>query len=331
MGRKTIGVPAAARALYRMTAWALLGLLVSQAPLAMAQQELTSDLAQDPAGAEFVFADVENFVQAHDAILSGMNPAQALQTQYFDRASPGLRMFIEKYDLTMERMLDAIERHPAAYDRTRELLRALRDREPYFRSSYAAIERVIPSAVFPPTYFLVSAHRGIGSGSVEGPLISIEKETVGSIEQGGVEPTLVHEMIHIQQLASVGEEYFAIFSGEERTLLALSIREGAATFFAELITGGSEHKNKARDYYLAREDELWEEFRADMLGHDIGEWLWEKPADPEKPQDLGYAIGARIVEAYYENASDKGAAAREIMSVTDYPAFLARSGYLEGR
>jgi hypothetical protein len=40
-------------------------------------------------------------------------------------------------------------------------------------------------------------------------------------------------------------------------------------------------------------------------------------------------MGARIVETYYENAPDKHSAAQEIMAVTDYPTFLARSGYAE--
>jgi len=35
----------------------------------------------------------------------------------------------------------------------------------------------------------------------------------------------------------------------------------------------------------------------------------------------------RIVEAFYESASDKGTAPQTVMSITDYPDFLARSGY----
>ncbi|MFC1531319.1 hypothetical protein ACFL5T_03655 [Gemmatimonadota bacterium] len=300
--------------------------LASAAP-ATAQQELTNQVVRDPATAEFSFTDIENFIRAKAAIAAGADSSDALQREYFDRASPGLLMFIEKYDLTLERLLDAMGKRPNEYERIPELLEALKDREPSFRLTLAAIQRVIPNAVFPPTYFVVSGYRGIGSGSIEGPLISIEKKTSASIREGDVEPTLVHEMIHIQQLAAVGEEYFVIFSGEERTLLALSIREGASTFFAEVISGGSEHKNQARDYYLAHEAELWEAFRADMFGLEMGEWLWEDPSDPGIPRDLGYAIGARIVEAYYESAGDKGVAAREIMSITDYPEFLARSGY----
>ena len=301
-------------------------LLGSAAPVS-GQQELTGHVTRDPAAAEFVLTDVENFVRATNAIARGAYPSAALQKEYFDQASPGLQMFIEKYDLTLERLLTAIEEHPDAYERIPDLLRALRDQEPSYRATLADIQRIIPSAVFPPTYFVVSGHWGINSGSIEGPLLSIEKNTPESIRDRDIESTLVHEMVHIQQLAATGEEYFAIFSGEERTLLALSIREGASTYFAELITGGSEHKNRARDYYLAHEAELWAAFRADMLGLEMGEWLWEEPSDPDVPQDLGYAIGARIVEAFYESASDKRAAARTVMSITDYPDFLTRSGY----
>jgi hypothetical protein len=309
----------------------LLALLLTQATAVSAQQVLTSDVSADPATAELVFADIENFIRAQEAILTGADPARALETEYFGKGSPGLRMFVEKYDLTPERLLAAMEAHPEAYERIPSVLEALRARMPSFRATLADVQRVIPNAVFPPTYFVVSGHRGIGSGSVEGPLLSVEKNTPESIQGGDLEPTLVHEMIHIQQLAATGERYFAIFSGEERTLLALSIREGASTFFAEIISGGSEHKNRARDYYLAHEDELWPAFAAEMHGLDMGEWLWEQPSDPEVPQDLGYAIGARIVEAYYDRAGDKGMAASEIMAITDYPAFLERSGYPTSR
>jgi catechol 2,3-dioxygenase-like lactoylglutathione lyase family enzyme len=291
-----------------------------------AQQRLTTDVAEDAAQAVFVYEDVEHFIDAARAIAGGSDPVEALQTKYLDRASPGLRMFIEKYDLTTNRLLKAIKSHPDEYARLAEMLKLLKTQEPSFKKTYAELEKVIPDAVFPPTYFLVAGYRGIGSGSIEGPLMSIEKEVAESIE-GDLDASLVHEMVHMQQLAAVGEAYFDIFSGEERTLLALSIREGAATFFAELVAGGSEHKNLARDYLLAHEEELWAAFRKDMLGHETGDWLWQRPADPEQPQDVGYAIGARIVGTFYNNARDKQASAREIMAITDYPAFLAKSGY----
>lgn len=64
-----------------------------------------------------------------------------------------------------------------------------------------------------------------------------------------------------------------------------------------------------------------------MLGHQMGDWLWQTPANPDQPQDVGYAIGARIVQAFYEAQPDKSEAVRVILSVTDYPTFLAKSRY----
>ena len=316
----------------RKTGPAVLGLIlvlvVAAGSRSVAQQELTGNVVEDPHKATFIYQDIENFLRVIESIVAGMDSREALQSLYLDAASPGLRMFIQKYDLSVERIEGAMEKHPEAYARLADNLETLKAREPSFREAYAAIKSMIPNAVFPPTYFLVAGHRGIGSGSTEGPLISVEKKTPGSIQEG-LAATLVHEMIHMEQLAAVGEEYFAIFSGPERTLLATSIREGAATFMAEMIAGGSKHKNLARDYYLEREAELWSAFEKEMLGQEMGDWLWKKPANPQQPQDLGYAIGARIVEAYYRQAEDKRVAAQEIMAITDYPAFLRSSGYAD--
>ena len=289
-------------------------------------QRLTDDIATNPAQARFVYSDIDHFLDAARAIDSGLDPARTLKTLYFERASPGLLMFVEKYDLTVERLTAAMAEHPEAYARLEETLQALRAQEPRFRDVLAELESIIPNAVFPPTYFVVAGHRGIGSGSTEGPLISIEKKTPESIRDD-LHATLLHEMVHMQQLAAIGEAYFEIFSGEKRTLLALSIREGAATFVAELITGGSKHKNMARDFLLSHEAEVWQRFQKEMLGNETGDWLWREPSDPDQPRDVGYAVGARIVQSYYESAADKNKAAQEIMAVTDYPTFLEKSGY----
>ncbi|MDH3216085.1 MAG: DUF2268 domain-containing protein [Candidatus Krumholzibacteria bacterium] len=298
------------------------------APDARAQQQLTDDVVTDPAAARFVYEDVEHFILAMEKIASGADTSETLQSEYLTKATAGLTMFIEKYDLTVERLTRALRAHPEKYQSLEASLNALREAEPAFRDVYSRLKLEIPDAVFPPTYFLVAGHRGIGSGSIEGPLISIEKKTVESIRED-LPATLVHEMVHMEQLAVLKEDYFAIFSGEEKTLLALSVREGVATYFAERVTGGSKHKNAARDYLLAHEKELWDRFHWEMLGSETGEWLWSAPGNPEQPRDIGYAIGARIVEVYYESAKDKHKSVQEILEVTDYEAFLAKSGYGE--
>jgi hypothetical protein len=264
--------------------------------------QLTPNLARCAADAVFVSADIENFLAAQEAILGGGDPITTLQQLYLGRGSAGLQLFAEKYDLTAERLWRAMQAHPEAYARLPETLTALRSHEPQLRSAYSRLQQHVPDAVFPPTYFVVEAHRGIGSGSVEGPLVSVEKQTAQTIA-AELAAHLAHEMTHEQQLALQGRRYFEIFGGERRTLLALSIREGTATFLEQLVAGGGSHKNLAREYLLANEQALWQAFERDMLGGETGDWLWRKPADPAWPQDLGYAIGARIVETFFERTS----------------------------
>jgi len=289
-------------------------------------QQLTANVVNDPSEVAFVYEDVENFIRAFGGLAEGADTATVLQAQYLDLGSPGLVMFIEKYDLTAERLLKAIRRYPGEYAAIDEKLAALRKSEASYREAYADLKKVAEDSVFPPTYFLVGARRGIGSGSTEGPLITIEKKSTQGIQED-LAATLVHEMVHMEQLAVLGDAYFAIFSGPERTLLATSVREGVATLLSELVTGGSPHKNEARAYLLEHEAELWEQFRVVMLGSDMSDWLWSDPANPEWPRDLGYAMGARIVEVYLRLADNRDEAVREILAITDYELFLRKSGY----
>jgi hypothetical protein len=47
----------------------------------------------------------------------------------------------------------------------------------------------------------------------------------------------------------------------------------------------------------------------------------------DKSGDIGYWVGYRIVKSYYQHATDKQAAIREIIEMKDPKAFLAKSGY----
>ena len=292
---------------------------------ATAHSQITANRTSDPGQANFIYEDVQNFISCHKMLNNDSDTLSILQTEYLDKGTPGLKMFIGKYDLTSERLVKALRKYPEAYNSLSESLSLLRGQKRAFQGAYAKLQRFMPGTEFPPTYFLVGSHRGIGSGSYEGPLITIEKKSTDSIK-GDLKGTLVHEMVHMQQLRVLGEKYFTIFN-EDKTLLALSIREGIAQFFAHLVTEGKTFKAPVRDYVIAHESELWARFREVMLGRDTGEWLWSKPANPEQPRDTGYLIGARIAEAYYEKSTDKAKIVHEMLAVIDYPAFLERSGY----
>jgi len=288
-------------------------------------QDVTSNLTRDPGKAPFVYDDVQNFIRAYDLLTEEADSVAILQAEYLDKGTPGLRMFVEKYDLTAERLVDAIRKHPEKYAALHDMPELLSAHSSVYREAFAKLKSFIPDIVFPPTYFLIGAYRGIGSGSIEGQLITVE-QWVKPIE--GRKTMIVHELVHFQQVIAVGYDKYKALFGPEKNLLGLCIREGTAEFFADLVTGKIT-QDEAVDFMVKNEKRLWEWFVKEMQGRETGDWMWSQPSDPEQPPHVGYAIGYRIVEAYYRNARDKDQAVRKILSVTDYQAFLEGSGYAE--
>lgn len=303
---------------------ALSGTALLFVPPLAGQVEITSDLATDPARATMVYEHVENFARALRLMAEGGDTAAILQAEYLDRASPALRMYVEDHDVTAETLLGAIRRHPREYAALVDLPDRLADQEPIFRASYARLQELIPNAVFPPTHFVVGVWSGASEASEFGQLISVERPYTPERKVN----TLVHELVHVQQAFAQGiDTYQSLYGdGPNRSLLALAIREGTADFLANLVVEGFTHEPVVR-YVVEHEPELWERFQAEMAHRDPGYWMWAEPFAEGEPRDLGYAMGYRIVQAFYERVPDKAQAIREILGVTDYQAFLERSGY----
>ena len=288
-------------------------------------QEITSNLTTDPQKAPFVLDDIHTFNNAFKLLTSESDTVQVIQSNYLDKGTPGLKMFIEKYDLTAERLTKAIQKHPEKYASLSEISDPLQEKITVYRKAYEELKNYIPDIVYPPTYFLVAGFWGIGSGSVEGQLISVEKWKIPLEDKSTL---LIHELVHFQQVVAIGYEKYAALFGPEKSLLGLCIREGIGEFFSYLVNGAIT-QGKALRFVLQNEKSLWEQLQKDMYGTETGDWMWSKPADPAQPPHVGYAMGFKIVESYYNNAADKSTAVKEILAVTDYKKFLQNSGYAQ--
>ncbi|UCC38591.1 MAG: hypothetical protein JSV96_12250 [Candidatus Aminicenantes bacterium] len=288
--------------------------------------QLKCELTNDPAKIQLIDDDVKNFLRALDLLGAERDWAAIIQKEYLDKASSGLKEFLREKGFKAEHFVKAIRQRREAYDSLRDLPKQLALQEKTIRGAFAGLKKIIPNAVFMPVYYLVGPRPGaLGEPSEYGLMISIS-ELDTDIEK--IHLLLVHETIHVQQALTIGmAEYQAIF-GPKMSLLALSIREGSAYFLTLLSTGGHTHKD-SYDYYIQNENELWNRFKKDMNKRFPGDWMWKKPTDPEQPPDLGYIVGARIVEAYYNNAKDKLKAVQDILLVADYKEFLNKSRYAE--
>ena len=115
--------------------------------------------------------------------------------------------------------------------------------------------------------------------------------------------------------------------GRQGDLSDQALIEGSADFVGELAAGSFMNK-PIYEYGYAHEAELWSEFQLAMNGTNTTAWLYNQGnASSPRPGDLGYFIGYRIAQAYYNKSADKRAALKAIIEVSDAARFLAASGY----
>lgn len=226
--------------------------------------------------------------------------------------------------LARRQYYDAIRTNTLAVDTAR----AVKDS---IRAAFRRLEVLYPEATYADVYFLIGRMNSGGtvSGSrlligtelfardastPTGELNAWERAVTGQLSD--LPHIVAHEFVHTLQARRAGP----------RTLLGASLGEGAADFIAELISG-KHIVNPAYAYGDARERELWAEFRAVMDSTDTGNWLYQGDKAKDRPADLGYWMGYKIAKAYYDKATDKRAAVKEILRFTDPRAFLQASGY----
>jgi len=59
----------------------------------------------------------------------------------------------------------------------------------------------------------------------------------------------------------------------------------------------------------------------------LSKWLFNTGTIKNKPPDLGYFIGMRICEAYYNKQADKKAAIINLLDRSKYMEVMEQSGY----
>ncbi|MGY0558176.1 MULTISPECIES: DUF2268 domain-containing putative Zn-dependent protease [unclassified Lysobacter] len=267
--------------------------------------------------------DVTRFYEIYDAA-DGHPTAETLQHDYLDPGSEGLHQLARLRRVTGESIAAAIAKRPEIYVEARDCADVLPQVRERLAVAMGKLTDLYPEARFPPITIAVGRGKPVGVGSRDtGVQIGLEALCATDFINPDIEDRLVgvaaHEFAHVQQSAS--------FSGEDATVLAESLQEGAAEFIAELTTGAVAYAYM--DGLVAgREMEIETAFAADMDKTDLSEWIYN--STPEKPADLGYWVGYRITKAYYQQADDKQQALRDIFGMTDPEAFLARSGWRPG-
>ncbi len=288
------------------------------------------DQNRDPDAAELVFSDIDLFWKAFDAAERG-SQAKVLQAEYLEKGSVGLKEFLRVRIGSAEKLAATIDKHPKYYAALRDPSREAASHKDAIRASFHKLKELYEPAVFPNVYFVIGRMNSGGTITDTGLLIGVDMygmnkdtpdEELGAWHRAVLRPIKVvpyivaHELIHYQQK----------YPRDDSTLLARAICEGSADFIGELISGGQINAH-LHTYGNPREHDLWTEFKREMDGKDLSQWLFQGDAAKDRPADLGYYIGYKICESYYKQAADKKAAIRAILEIKDFKEFLNASKY----
>jgi hypothetical protein len=226
---------------------------------------------------------------------------------------------------TATRIAEAIAKQPQIYSDARRCLEVLPRVRERVATALGALHDFYPEARFPPITIAVGRGKPVAVGSpVTGIQVGLEALCATDWMDPDVEDRFVyviaHEYAHVQQAPSLVDK-------AHPTVLEGSLMEGAAELTAELIAGKVAYSHlAARTMGLEKEIEI--AFAVDQDKSDLSSWLYN--TTPGKPGDLGYWVGYRITKTYYQRASDKRQALRDILEMNDPKAFLAKSGWYPG-
>lgn len=301
---------------------------VNEVDAMVAENDAPPAISSHPDSAKIFTTDIPNFWAAFDAAQPEFNAA-AFDELYISKGSPGVEGFVPNRIQNATNLADVVKNHQNYYTSIRQKTLKLVDLEPPIRKSFHAFKSLYPEAVFPDVFIVIGALNS--GGTVSDRALIIGAEMFGKSEESVMDElsewhqwaikmpqeihyTVAHELIHFQQ------HY------PSATLLEQSIKEGSADFIGELISGKTANEN-IPTYADSREAALWQEFQEIMHGNDFAGWLYGGSGIEGRPADLGYWMGYKIVEAYYNKMGDKKQAIQDIINIEDASAFLEASGY----
>ena len=203
---------------------------------------------------------------------------------------------------------------------------------------YAAYESAFPGHEAPKICFAIGCLRTGGTVD-DGYLLigteiaaadaSTDKSELDSwlnsvmTEEFDIQNMIAHEYVHaLQEL-----KFSGVWGYLNYRVLMLSIYEGAADFIAEKVTGATINEH-IYDFGNAHEQEIWNDFKQDMRSNRADDWLYQGDNAKEgMPADLGYFVGHKICESYFNAAENKSEALQDIVYIKNFKRFYRKSGY----
>jgi len=278
-------------------------------------------------------SDITRFWEAVDSLKNAHHHNDSLrliQTLYLDRMSSEGKKFINIREYTAAEYVRTLHRYPNYFKALRIKTDHIANYQARLDSTFKKLKAAIPDYETPTVCFAIGCFRGGGTTKKDiilmGSEIALADSTMDYSEfKGNLHATLAaginlvdlvaHESIHCQQ-----------HHARNRSLLSIALQEGAANFLPAMILHNKIDLSKDQ-YAVAHECELWQEFKPEINGDNLDKWLFNTSTIKNRPPDLGYFMGMRICEAYYQKQPNKAQAINMLLDRSNYMEVMEQSGY----
>jgi hypothetical protein len=279
--------------------------------------------------------DIDNFWKAYDYLENAETKADSIkiiQEFYIDKATEEFKEFIRVRNFTSEEYVLKLSLYPKFWKSIRSKTLNIKTRKKEIEIIFEKFERVLPNFKKPKVCFAIGCLRTGGTVSKELILIgseiasadaTVDKSELSSWLQsiigktGDINGMIAHETIHTQQI-----------NVKKLNLLTGVMNEGIADFITYKIF--EENINKESFAFgVDNECKLRKEFITDLKNNpkDYSKWLYSGNKSGERPADLGYYIGFKIAQEYYETQTDKRKALNELLNHKKYRKIFKKSKF----
>ncbi|MES2747812.1 MAG: hypothetical protein V4648_05505 [Bacteroidota bacterium] len=289
-----------------------------------------------------VTSDIDNFWDAYDKIITTKDTLKQydyLNKYYIDKGSNGLKEIMQLRNYSPKNYIDAINKYPLFWMSIRPNTYKSKQLSPDLEVGILQLKKMYPPLKPSTLYFTIGSFRTNGTISNNTILIGSEmalanKNTVTTElpdylqyyystlhPMDNIVLLTVHECVHNQQKPMV------------HNLLSYCLYEGVAEFVSTKATRKPSFL-PAIEFGKANEAKVKAKFESDLFKMNISnDWLWSTKVNEFKMRDIGYYVGYAICENYYNKASDKEKAIKDMIELDyenteQFEQFVDQSGYL---
>lgn len=274
--------------------------------------------------------DIDNFWNAFDKLKGAKSKKDSINTiqlYYIEQATSDFKKFIKEKHYNSEWYINLISRFPKYWRSLRVPSLQIKNKLQSIDRIYETYKNKCPNFNNPTICFGMGCLGSGGTTSKHLILIGVEIAVADSsvdiselpdylknvLGNNRIEAYIAHEAVHTMQRGFPVAEFFALAKNRRLNLLNACIVEGSCDFISMKYCGLNINQHVV-NYGQLHENELKIQFSKAIKERpfDYSEWLYNFYSIKGKPHDLGYYIGFKITESYYDKTSDKNKALQTI-------------------